>query len=224
MNKKKFFLLTFLLMPSFGLFNCSKSFDGNYGYMTTAVRFPSNSFSLKVIPDDTVKISVEVSGTGLEEKISFELTKENNRKILTEVPVGEKNIEAKAFSATGVIIAQGSSVAEVIANKNTVAEIELKTIFSIPSPTPSPSVSVEPSTSPSSEPSFIPVPDKTVEPTPSPSDSFDSSKGSKSTTDINVDVTISDGVPLPQQSGMSIEEPSVRPIQSSGQNLDGINR
>jgi len=220
MNKKKFFLLTLLLMPSFGVFNCSKPFNGNYGYMTTAVKFPANSFSLKVIPDDTVKISVEVSGVGLEEKINFDLTKENNRKILTEVPVGKKNIEAKAFSVSGVILAQGSSEAEIIANQNTVAEIELKTVFSIP--TPSPSVSVEPSVIPSSDPSFIPVPDKTVEPTPSPSDSFNESKSGRNGANVSLDVTIGDGSPLPQESGMSVLETSVRPIQSSGQNLDGM--
>lgn len=148
--KKKYKILSLLSIIGVTAYNCTPNVGHNFfnsGTFITSVRFPENSFHTKAIPNNTSSIVVKVEGSGIDfnSPIFFELTRENPRKVLNEVPEGSKKVSAKAYDSQGNFLAAGDNTVTIIAKKLNRVEVELKSQTVIkPSATPEPLVSAEP--------------------------------------------------------------------------------
>lgn len=123
MKKKLLYLLSVSL---FSLPSCAFN-NINSGSFYMRVKFPeNNAFSIKAIPDNTSSILVRVDGDGIEAKkpITFELTKDDNVKLINLVPVGYKSVNVTAIDSQGVALATGSSTVDV--KENTVNKVEVE--------------------------------------------------------------------------------------------------
>lgn len=128
--KKKYKILSLLSIIGLTGYNCAPighSFF-NSGTFITSVKFPDKNFHTQAIPDNTASIVVKVDGSGIAfgDTIFFELTRENPRKIITEVPEGSKKVTAKAYDSEGNFLAMGENTVNVIAKKLNRVEVELK--------------------------------------------------------------------------------------------------
>ena len=101
-------------------------YNNEYGFITTSVKLGSKSFNIKAIPPETTKILVSVSGEGLASPIEFELNQSDNRKLIKDVPIGNKNVSAKAFDLQEQILAEGSETVLIKPNQNNVIELVLE--------------------------------------------------------------------------------------------------
>lgn len=153
---KKRILVLLLGTSWFIIPNCSVFHSGGYGYITTSVRFPQKGYSIKVIPEGTKVVSVEVTGVGLTSSIKFDLTDSEFRRVVKDVPIGQKFVSAVAKNATGKILAAGQNSVEVLANVNNVVEVDLKVTGALPIPSVIPSLLISPSALLSALPSLIP--------------------------------------------------------------------
>lgn len=125
-----------IFIPILGLFlintaNCTNGLQNNkYGAISTSVKFPERKFSLKVIPDATSLILVQVVGVGIDEKnpLTINLSRDNSKHILDQVPQGEKIVKAIAIDTDGNVLATGQASVNVIAQSLTKAEINLNLI------------------------------------------------------------------------------------------------
>ncbi|MEK7434413.1 MAG: hypothetical protein AABZ74_14880 [Cyanobacteriota bacterium] len=124
---KKSLLITFLLLNIILLTSCILGINntGSYGSLLTSVKFPDQKFSLKFIPDNTNSINIKIEGVGINTPIQFNLTR-NERRVLKDVPTGEKNIKASAVDINGNIVAQGKNNINIIADKINTVEITLE--------------------------------------------------------------------------------------------------
>ncbi len=125
-----------IFIPILGLFliniaNCSNGLQSNkYGAISTSVKFPERKFSLKVIPDKTTLILVQIVGVGIDEKnpLTLTLSKDNSTRILDQVPQGEKTVKVIALDKDGTVLATGQTSINVIAQSLIKAEITLNNI------------------------------------------------------------------------------------------------
>lgn len=128
MKKRTIILLLSLSLPIIP--NCT-NFDGlNYGTIVTGVKFATKTFSIKAIPANTSVIEVEVSGTGLNSSMKFNLTKDAPTKALQKVPVGSKLITAVAKDSDGNVLARGESTVIIEGGKGNRVEVELRAVSS----------------------------------------------------------------------------------------------
>lgn len=144
--KKKYKILSLLSIIGITAYNCVPVGHNffNSGTFITSVKFPDKNFHTKAIPDNTASIVVKVDGSGIafDNPIFFELTRENPRKIITEVPEGSKKVTAKAYDSEGNFLAMGENTVNVIAKKLNRVEVELKVqTVTKPSASPEPSAS-----------------------------------------------------------------------------------
>lgn len=137
------------------IYSCSDLHTGNYGYLYTSVLFSQKAFVVKEIPLNTFSIAVEVTGDGLVQPLSFNLTRENPKKLLNNVPTGIKLVKATARDNKGLTLATGENSVSVKANITNTVEVTLTEIaVSAPIPTQSPVNTVQPV---SSTPTAVPV-------------------------------------------------------------------
>ncbi|MFN8578447.1 MAG: hypothetical protein U0354_16580 [Candidatus Sericytochromatia bacterium] len=107
-------------------FACSYE-NTKYGYLATKVKFPDNThFSIKFVPEKTQIILVQIKGKGLNTPITFELSRNFTTRIIDTIPVGEKNITAKALDLSSKVLAIGGTTVNIIPNRLNKAELELK--------------------------------------------------------------------------------------------------
>lgn len=125
MYKKIFSFITIGLLLSSCEFN-----DINAGSFYMSVKFPEKKFSTKAVPEQTSSILVRVDGAGIEsaKPITFELTKENNTKMLKMIPTGLKSINVTAINSDSLVLATGSSTVDVKEKIVNRVEIELKAL------------------------------------------------------------------------------------------------
>jgi hypothetical protein len=151
MKKLRFAFLGLILA---GLFNCNTVDQpkGRTGYIVTSVEFPAKSFTVKTIPESTDKILVRINGRGIppESPISYELTPEDTKSVVGEVPEGNKTVKAVAMDVNGNIVAVGESSVNVIPLMlNKVKVVMGKTnVTATPEPSQVPSCQPQPSPTP----------------------------------------------------------------------------
>lgn len=145
------------------------------GEVGLRVDFPAPAFQVQVIPATTARIEVVVSGEGMTSPLTSTLTK-SSPSLVVSVPAGSKQVQARAFDATGKVVADGSAAVTVIARSKVQARVTLA-----PTPEASPSASpsgpaVDASGNPVSPPPDVqtsppPSPTPTTSPTPVPTTS-----------------------------------------------------
>lgn len=84
--------------------SCSvfNNLNSNSGTIKMAVKFPENNgFSIKAIPDNTYVIIVQINGVGVDSSspIFFSLTRNENSRLIRNIPEGDKNIKVLALAS-----------------------------------------------------------------------------------------------------------------------------
>lgn len=99
---------------------------GNEGTLAVAARFPAGRI-VAVIPDNTSRIEVRVTGAGIPENavLSASLTPERSGYRFQTVPAGPKTVNVKAFGATDELLATGTSQVLIVAGATVAARIRL---------------------------------------------------------------------------------------------------
>lgn len=172
------------------------------GSIKLAVAWPQPAFRIHAIPDQTAELQISVSGEGLSSSLDTTLTRDAiSRVVQLQVPVGNKQVQVRAFDANGTLLAEDRQTVVIQANQTSRLSMELQLVPVIkPSPSsasgpgepggqpssqpssPSSNASAEPeSPRPSTEPSVTPSVDPSAQPSPQASaTSFDGSGGSSS--------------------------------------------
>lgn len=138
--------------------------DARQGKLAVKVQWPQKSgYTLKAIPEGTVRIALTVVGQGLDTPLTTELTPGSGETSsqIKEVPIGPKALTAVAYDAQGNQTADGTATVVVEPNKITTAVLTLDKgqlpidIQNSPVPLPSGQAAASPSPSP--------VPDLTIQ-------------------------------------------------------------
>jgi hypothetical protein len=121
---KKALICSLILLN--GMSGCA-IFQSRNGILSLAVSFPQKAFSLKVIPKDTSKIKVEVTGEGLTSAIDLNLSITSPESTIT-VPSGKKQVKATALNDAGKTLATASESINIIANTNNTVRVKLQPV------------------------------------------------------------------------------------------------
>lgn len=91
------------------------SMSPSIGSIEMKVNWPEEGLSAQLIPSDTVKIDIVI--TGIPTPITVTLLKGETSKTITDIPAGEVQLEFKALDANGKILSHRITIVKVVAGQ-----------------------------------------------------------------------------------------------------------
>lgn len=179
------------------------------GLLVIEVKFIEESFGIKMIPSETEKINIEISGECLKNKIVL-TTSYKNPNVCINVAKGMKHISVKAIYSNRIIAYGENSIFVYPCVKNRVKVNLINTSNCLKNPVPSEinqpsSTSTDITSSPTSSIITLPSVMPTTSPTASPSSSSTGYLKSSSTyyPNMNAQLNVINSTPIP--SGVTVQ-------------------
>lgn len=105
--------------------------SGSKGSVRFRFEMPKAGFALQAIPAGTNRFEIEISGEGLTAPRKEMVTQaDSNTKIITELPVGSKQVVVKALKDTE-LLANGTSSVTIAAGQTASAEVTLAEVLRV---------------------------------------------------------------------------------------------